>query len=33
MKNDMRPHEWIALAIMCLMLVGIFAYGMFVLLM
>ena len=33
MKNDMRPHEWIALAIMMVMLVGIFAYGMFVLLM
>lgn len=30
--NPMRPHEWIALAIMLFMLVAIFAYGMFVLL-
>lgn len=31
--NPMRPHEWIALAIMMMMLVAIFGYGMFVLLM
>lgn len=32
MKNELKRHEWLALAIMILALVGIFAYGVFVLL-
>ena len=32
MKNALRRHEWVALAIMIIALAGIFGYGMWVLL-
>lgn len=33
MKNELKRHEWLAMAIMIMALIGIFAYGIFVLLM